>query len=413
MRRKVLTLLGIVLVLALGAFFYVGAHIEGFLNRVEPVPLPVVSDAARRLQASSFVVDMHADSLLYGRDLLQRSAVGHVDLPRLQEGGVGLQFFTAATKVPLGFNIERTDGNRLDLLTVAGLAQLEPRFISGPYERALLQAERLQDFIARSHGQLVPVRTVAELDALMQHRAAAQNSPPPWPLPATGEGQGGGQGRGIGGLLGIEGAHALVGDPANVATMFAAGFRMIGPAHFFDNEFAGSAHGMEKYGLTDKGRQMVRRMQELGMLVDLAHSSTQTIDDVLAIATQPVVVSHGGVRGTCDNARNLSDDHVRGIARTGGVIGIGYWDTAVCGTEMRAITAAMRHVMQLVGDDFVALGSDFDGATAPGFDTSQLPALTQQMLNDGFAEASIRKILGANAVRVLRQVLPAGARVRE
>ena len=384
--RTVLTALGIALALALGAFLYVGAHIEGFLNRVVPVPLPAVSQAARSLQASSFVVDMHADSLLFGRDLLQRSAVGHVDLPRLQEGGVGLQCFTVVTKIPLGFNIERTDGHRLDLLTVAGIAQLAPRFVSGPYERALLQAERLQDFIARSHGQLVPVRTVAELDALMRRRAVA---------PQT-----------VGGLLGIEGAHALAGDPANVATMFAAGFRMIGPAHFFDNEFAGSAHGMEKYGLTDKGREMVRHMQELGMLVDLAHSSPQTIDDVLAIATQPVVVSHGGVRGTCDNARNLSDDHMRGIARTGGVIGIGYWDTAVCGTEMRAITAAMRYVMELVGDDFVALGSDFDGATAPGFDTSKLPALTQQMLNDGFAEESIRKILGANAVRVLRQVLP-------
>ena len=366
---------------------WVGAHIERFVNRVVPVALPGVSETGRRLHASSFVVDLHADSLLFGRDLLQRSTVGHVDLPRLQDGGVALQVFTATTKTPLGFNVDRTDGNRLDLLTLVGIAQLSPRFARGPYQRALLQAERLQDFIARSNGQLVAVRSGADLAALVQRHAAA---------PLT-----------VGGMLGIEGAHALDGDPANVDVMFQAGYRMIGPAHFFDNEFAGSAHGLEKYGLTDKGRQMIRRMEALGMLVDLAHSSSQTIDDVLAMTTQPVVDSHSGVRGTCDNVRNLSDEQIRGIARTGGVIGIGYWDTAVCGTEMRYVTAAMRYVMNLVGDDFIALGSDFDGATAPGFDTSRLPSLTQQMLNDGFSEQSIGKILGGNALRVLRQVLPA------
>jgi microsomal dipeptidase-like Zn-dependent dipeptidase len=124
------------------------------------------------------------------------------------------------------------------------------------------------------------------------------------------------------------------------------------------------------------------------------------------MATKPIVVSHGGVRGTCDNLRNLSDAHVQGIARGGGVIGIGYWETAVCGTEMRYVTAAMRHVIAVAGDDYVGLGSDFDGATTVGFDTSQLPALTQQMLNDGFSDATIKKILGGNVLRVLRQVLP-------
>ena len=109
------------------------------------------------------------------------------------------------------------------------------------------------------------------------------------------------------------------------------------------------------------------------MLVDLAHVSPAAIDDVLAMASKPVVVSHGGVRGTCDNQRNLSDDQLRGIARTGGVVGIGYWETAVCGTEMRYVTAAMRHVIDVVGDDYVGLGSDFDGATTTGFDTSRCP----------------------------------------
>ena len=181
---------------------------------------------------------------------------------------------------------------------------------------------------------------------------------------------------------------------------------MIGLTHFFDNEFAGSAHGVQKTGLTELGRALVRRMQELGVLVDLAHVSPRAIDEVLAISTRPTVVSHGGVKGTCPSERTISDEHVRAIAAGGGVIGIGYWETAVCGREPRHVVAAMRHVVSLVGDDFVGLGSDYDGATTVGFDTSQLAALTQQLMNDGFSDESIRKILGGNVVRVLRAVLP-------
>ena len=112
-----------------------------------------------------------------------------------------------------------------------------------------------------------------------------------------------------GGWLGIEGAHALDGKVENVDVLFDAGFRMMSPSHFFDNEMGGSAHGIEKYGLTEKGKEMVKRMEQKGMLVDVAHASSKAIDDVLAIATKPVVVSHTGVKGTCDNNRNLSDNN--------------------------------------------------------------------------------------------------------
>ena len=380
--RKLAALVLILLIVFLG----IGAVVERFLNRLDPVPLPAISPAARALHASSFVVDMHADSLLAGRDLLRRSSVGHVDLPRLQEGGVGLQFFTAATVVPLGLNIERNERDRFDLITLLGLAQLSPMAWRGPLGRAELQADRLEQTIAGSGGGLVPVRTRAELEALLASRAR--------------------DGRPIGALLGIEGAHALEGDLANLDVVFARGFRMIGLAHFFDNEFSGSAHGAEKGGLTDLGRALVRRMQEIGVLVDLAHVSPRAIDEVLAISTRPTVVSHGGVKATCPSERTLSDEHVRAIAAGGGVIGIGYWETAVCGREPRQVVAAMKHVVSLVGDDHVGLGSDYDGATTVGFDTSQLAALTQQMLDDGLSEESIRKILGGNVVRVLRAVLP-------
>jgi microsomal dipeptidase-like Zn-dependent dipeptidase len=380
--RRLLVLLVLLLIVVLA----IGAVVERFLNRVDPVALPEVSEAARVLHASSLVADMHADSLLTGRDLLRRSGVGHVDLPRLQEGGVGLQFFTAATVVPLGLNIERNERDAIDLLTLLGIAQLSPFAWRGPLGRAELQADRLEATIAGSREAMLAVRTRADLEDLLGQRAP-----------------GGGP---IGALLGIEGAHALEGDLANLRVVFERGFRMIGLTHFFDNEFAGSAHGVEKGGLTELGRSLVRRMQEIGVLVDLAHVSPRAIDEVLAMATQPTVVSHGGVKGTCPSERTLSDEHVRAIAAGGGVIGIGYWETAVCGREPAQVVAAMRHVVSLVGDDHVGLGSDYDGATTVGFDTSQLAVLTQQLMDEGFSDGSIRKILGGNVVRVLRQVLP-------
>lgn len=383
LRQKLVAGLAILLLV----FFGIGAVVERFLNRVEPVLLPAVGDAARALHASSLVVDMHADSLLTGRDLLRRSSVGHVDLPRLQEGGVGLQFFTVVTVVPFGLNIQRNERSAVDLITLLGLAQFSPLAFRGPLGRAEAQADRLRTTVQHSQGALTLVLSRIDLDQLVLRRERGEKV--------------------IGALLGIEGAHALEGSVENLEPLHDRGFRMIGLAHFFDNEFAGSAHGAEKGGLTDLGRELVSRMESRGMLIDLAHVSPRAIDDVLAIATAPTVVSHGGVKGTCPSERTLSDEHVRAIAAGGGVIGIGYWETAVCGLEPRQVVAAMRYVISLVGDDHVGLGSDFDGSTTVGFDTSQLAALTQEMMNQGLPESSIRKILGGNVVRVLRQVLPA------
>ncbi len=141
-------------------------------------------------------------------------------------------------------------------------------------------------------------------------------------------------------------------------------------------------------------------------MVDLAHASASTIDDVLRISTRPVLVSHTGVRGTCDNNRNLSDPQLHAVARTGGVIGIGFWVDAVGGTRPADIAAAALHAVKVVGDDHVALGSDFNGAVATSFDVSRLPVVTQALLDAGLKEHSVRKILGENALRVLRAVLP-------
>jgi microsomal dipeptidase-like Zn-dependent dipeptidase len=188
--------------------------------------------------------------------------------------------------------------------------------------------------------------------------------------------------------------------------LFDAGYRMAGLAHFFDNEVAGSMHGTRKGGLTPLGRKVMQRMEEKGMIIDIAHASHKAVADVLAVATKPVVTSHGGVKATCDTNRNLTDEEIRGIAATGGVVGIGFWDAAVCAATPQATARAMRHVRDLVGIDHVALGSDWDGATTVGFDAAGLAAVTQALIDQGFSDAEIEKAMGGNVIRVLKATLP-------
>jgi membrane dipeptidase len=123
---------------------------------------------------------------------------------------------------------------------------------------------------------------------------------------------------------------------------------------------------------------------------------------VLAMAKRPVVSSHGGVQATCKVNRNLTNDEIKGVAKTGGVIGIGYWEGAVCSTDPRAAAKAMKHVRDLVGIQYVALGSDYDGATTVRFDTSQLTQVTQALMDAGFTPQEIRAVMGENALRVIR-----------
>jgi len=392
--------LGLTLVLG---WLVLGLVLEGLINRIEPVPLPSVSEAARRLHAASFVADLHADSLLFGRDLLARGRQGHVDEPRLREGGVALQVFSLPTIVPLGVNIERNEAGSLDLLTLAGLARRSPTAWQGPFDRARHRAADLDGYVERSGGALRSIRTRDDLARLVADRRNATPRAPDGPGAAGPEAA---RPVPIGALLAIEGAHAMESDPANLARLFDAGYRMIGLAHFFDNDYAGSAHGVAKGGLTALGRRTIREMESLGVVVDLAHLSPAAIDDVLAIVTKPVVSSHGGVRGTCDNQRNLSDDQIRRIAATGGVVGIGYWATAVCGTRPEDIALAIAYVVRLVGAEHAALGSDYDGATTVGFDTSALPALTQALLDAGLDGDEVGRVLGGNVLRVLDRTLP-------
>jgi len=386
MRRALLILLVILIVAAAVFFFVVPGEAEKRMNTVLAKPPYTASEAAVSLHRTLSIADLHADSLLWDRDLLSRASRGHVDVPRLLEGNVALQAFTIVTKTPRNMNIESNSGDT-DNIKLLAIAERWPiASWSSLKERALYQAKRLQDVANRSNGKFVLIRSASDLSAYLDRRKHE--------LGLTA------------GFLGVEGAHALDGDLQNIDVLFEAGIRMMSPTHFFDNDIGGSAHGIEKGGLTEKGREMIKRMEEKRMIVDVAHASPQTIEDVLAMVHRPIVVSHTGVKGTCDNARNLSDDQLRGIARTGGVVGIGYWDTATCGTDAAAIARAIRYTVDLIGIEHVALGSDFDGAVAEPFDTTGLVEITDALLQEGFTAKQIELIMGGNTIQFLLENLP-------
>jgi membrane dipeptidase len=345
-----------------------------------------VSDRARALHATLRVADLHADSLLWGRDLLVRGTRGSVDVPRLIEGNVALQVLAMAVKTPRGLNIERNEDTSDQVLPLA-LAKRWPRATWGrllPRVRHLAaQADALE---ARSHGAFRVLTSRADLATYLAARET--------------------RGAMTAGLLAIEGAHALDDDPRNLDAVADVGIRMISPAHFFDTAFGGSAHGVEKGGLTVRGRELLEGMETRGILFDVAHASTRTIDDTLALATQPVVASHTGVRGVLDNARNLPDAQLEGIAATGGLVGIGFWDTACGGRDASWIARSIAYAVERIGSLHVAIGSDWDGAVGVPFDAANVVRLTDALLDVGLDETTIRAVMGENVLRVLAATLP-------
>jgi membrane dipeptidase len=332
------------------------------------------------------VVDLHADPLLWNRNLLKRYDYGHVDLPRLVEGHVALQVFGVVTKIPEATSMERNSADSDQITKLALVQAWPPRTWGSLLERALYQAAKLERFVTRSQGRLMLVRCSRDLDRLLARRQAGEAV--------------------VGALLSLEGVHALQGDLANLDLLYDAGFRMIGLAHFFDNEAAGSAHGVEKGGLTSFGRELVRRVQERHMALDLAHASSQAIEDVLEGWSGPLIVSHTGLCGTCPGPRNLSDDHVRRIAETGGVLGIAMFEETVGDTTVEDTARAIRYGADLVGADHLAVGADMDGAVTTPIDVSGMALLTEALAAQGFADGEIAQIMGGNALRVLRAVLP-------
>jgi len=386
LRRRPVQIALLVLCIVVAFFVEIPRLVEQDLNPLVKKPPYTASERTLNLHKELTIADLHADSLLWGRDLLDRGSYGHVDIPRLADGNVALQVFSLPTKSPHGLNIERNEDKNDDIFWLAIVGRWPPATWNSLTARALYQARRLHQFARGSHGDFVVIESAADLSSYLERRR--------------------GNRRLTAGLLSIEGAHALDGKLENIDVLYRAGYRMMSPSHFFDNDIGGSAAGVNKTGLTEKGREWVRQMEARKMIVDLAHASDQTIDDVLAIASRPLVVSHTGVKGTCDNHRNLSDNQIRAVAAKGGLIGIGYWDTATCGSDARAIVKAMRYVSDRVGVEHVALGSDFDGAVTAPFDTTGLVEITDAMLQAGYSEQEIRTIMGENVIRFLQVNLP-------
>ena len=385
--RKVLLTLLIVLLIAAGSVFALPALLDRKMNSVEsPAPYPA-SEPAKQLHQQLFIADLHDDVLLWERDLLKRYDFGHSDLPRMLEGHVGLQVFSTVTKTPRGINYERNSGET-DNITLLAMAQRWPKETwTSLLQRALYQAQKLNEASANSDGRLVLIKTRNDLANFV---SAWQKDP-----------------QRVAAILATEGLQPIESKLENVDALYDAGFRITGLTHFFDNEIGGSAHGLEKGGLTPLGKQVIKRLEEKAMLIDLAHASRPLIDDVLAISTRPVLVSHTGVEGTCKGPRNLSDKHLKAIAATGGVIGIGYWDAAVCATSVEAIVQAIRYTADLIGVQHVALGSDFNGTIHAPFDVTGLPQLTEGLLKTGFNRDEIAAIMGGNVQRLLLASLPA------
>ena len=360
--------------------------VDEHLNRVHPPSGKPLSSTAMALHQNLWVADLHADSLLWQRDLNRDSQRGHVDVPRLQRGNVALQAFSVVTKTPRKMNIER-NGSDTDNITALVVAQgLPPATWNSLLARATYQADELRQQAGKSHGKLRVIGSRAQLRSFI----AAREKDPSL----------------LAGWLTLEGAHALEGKLDNLDVLYRAGFRMAAPTHFFDTELSGSQHGMKKGGLTPLGKQWLRAMEQRKMIVDLAHASPATIDDVLSMAKRPVMVSHTGVRGTCANGRNLSDAQLKRIAAQGGLVGIGFWNTAVCGKDVAAIARAIKYTVKLVGAEHVAYGSDFDGAVTTAIDAAGLPRLTQALLDAGLSEAQIRRVAGENVRDFLLKNLP-------
>ncbi len=385
--KQVLAVVGSLLILVITAIrVFVPAELDKGMNVVKPHEPYSISAQAQALHDDLFIVDLHSDSLLWDRDLLKEYDYGQMDLPRLQRGNVGLQVFSATTKSPTGQNYESNEAGT-DTITALAMVQGWPYSAwFSLFGRAEFQLKKLLNLAEDSDGDMLFIRTKANLEQLLAERDAGKNT--------------------VGAMYLIEGAHPLEGEIENLDRLREQGLHFVGLTHFFDNLLGGSLHGISGEGLTPFGREVIQRADALGMNIDIAHASPQMVRDVLALTTRPVILSHGGFKGNCDTARNLDDELMKQVAAQGGIIGVGYWDAAVCDDSPLGVVQAIRYGIDLMGVEHIALGSDYDGTVTTTFDTAELAVLTQAMLDSDFTEEEIRAVMGGNMKRYLKEQLP-------
>ena len=379
--------------LVLGFFLVAARIIDGQSNVAlnlhgDPpsVTLPEIDSKVAEFHDSLFIADWHADNLLWDRNPLTKIDHGHVDIPRLIEGNIALQVFSTVIKTPRGQNYTSNTGDT-DNITILAMANRWPvKSWFSLCERAIYQSEKLHRAQRDSEGRLMIVKSKSDLKSLLDQRTEKKSV--------------------TGGLLAIEGLHALEGKIENVQGLYDHGFRVMGLTHFFDNEVGGSSAGLVQGGLTRFGSQVITKMNALNIIIDVAHASPKLMEDVLRQSARPIIVSHTGVKGTYDSPRNLSDDQIRAIAGKGGLIGVGFWDGAVGDPRPASIVKAMNHIRRLVGVEYISLGSDWDGGTTTYFDSANIAVLTRELLRSGFSHEEVRMIMGENQLNFLLKYLP-------
>jgi membrane dipeptidase len=327
---------------------------------------------ARALHAAHPAIDLHADTLMWtrwiGYDLTRRHEAplpggaffGHVDVPRLVEGGIGAQFFGLVSLPVAHRGNARVIDEQIDLLDVE---------------------------VSRSRGAMRKVRSADDVEQAQKDGT-------------------------MGALLGIEGAHALEGDVERIEHYARRGVRYLGLLHFSANEAGYPAYGRGRRdgeGLSRWGKELVRRCEAHGVIVDLAHINRAGFLDACRMAQCPPIVSHTGVSRAHEHWRNIDDEQLRAIADKGGVVGIIFCPRFLGGAGVDDVVRHVRHVIDMAGEDTPALGSDWDGFIVPTpdlRDAARLPLLTDALLRAGLGDDTIAKVLRKNALRVLRDTPP-------
>jgi len=377
-----------------------------YMNCAKPIDDPV------KLQRDALVADMHNDTVLRmveeGFDISERDTSGHVDLPRLKEGGVNLQVFGC---------------------------YMDPDTAAGERKKTIdIMIDSLESQIGRNPDKIAICGTAAEADEII------------------------GSGR-IAAFLGIENGLAIENDLENLDHFYGRGVRYMTLTHMISSDWCESSSDTTRlpfHGLSEFGREVVKRMNELGMIIDISHASPAAVEEVLETTMDPIIASHSCVHALCDHDRNLTDEQILAIAENGGVIGINFYEgylsqefkdldeayekdhkakidsvkklyegTDNWNIERRKLYAPLTekivkldidvatvvdhidHIVKLVGPDYVGIGSDFDGVhrVPEGLDdASMLPNITRELVARGYSAGDIKKILGENFMRVFRQV---------
>lgn len=380
-------------------------------------PVKVTDEQVRRIHQEAIVVDTHADTLWRvldrGDDISVRTNIGHIDIPRLKEGGVDAEFF--AVWVQPSFSPDHAA------------------------RRALRLIDMLHRIVANNQDRMVLATSPAEI------RAAA----------ASGK---------VAALLGIEGGQAIENDLGVLRMFYELGVRYMTLTWSFTLDWADSSGGGGQWkGLNDFGVKVVAEMNRLGMLVDISHVSDDTFRDVIRVTKAPVIASHSSARALCDAPRNMSDDMLRAMRDNGGVVMVNFYsafldqgfrdrskelsdlfkpklatigekflldpigrenaqwalhkeiDESIPPPPLERLIEHIEHVIKIAGIDHVGLGSDFDGVTSLPVgmeDVTKLPAITRALLERGHTEDDVKKVLGGNFMRVFDEVVRRGESAR-